>query len=308
MGQTLVTAFSSSPPETFSVDELNFLDDIPDHLHLECPICLQVMTNDPYIISCCGNHFCGACINSSKRTNPQCPLCKASNFEVMIDKGLQRTINGLRVKCIYNDSSCDWIGQLQGLSDHMSRDKRQGECLYPVVKCGNGCGHKDTRWKLTDHEGNHCIRRTVSCTYCLATGEHRDITTSHLGVCPLYPIPCPNNCRPGLKLPRKQMKKHLSEKCPLVDVQCDYKWAGCKWIGFRGDHEIHAERSESEHLLLVSMATKTLTEENEDLKKEMKEMKTVVAKMAREVSRQGKEIEELKKNMIVLQNKPIRLK
>lgn len=41
MGQA-ISALSSSAPETFTIDELTFLEDIPDHLHLECPVCLQV--------------------------------------------------------------------------------------------------------------------------------------------------------------------------------------------------------------------------------------------------------------------------
>lgn len=261
------------------------------------------MTVDPYIVSCCGNHYCGKCINSSRRTSPYCPLCKASNFDVMIDRGLQRTINGLRVKCLYHSSFCVWVGQLQGLSDHMSRGKRSGECPYPVVNCINACGFNDVRSKLTQHEENDCPKRTVSCSYCGTKGEHREITSSHLGVCSLYPIKCPNGCRTDLRLPRKQMGKHLKEKCPLVDVKCDYGWAGCEWVGFRGDHEIHMERSESEHLLLVSTVTESLMEEKESLKKEVKELKTVTAKMAREVTRQGKELEQLKNDLLVIKSR-----
>ena len=99
------------------------------------------------------------------------------------------------------------------------------------------------------------------------------------------------------------MGKHLKEKCPLVDVKCDYGWAGCEWVGFRGDHEIHMERSESEHLLLVSTVTESLMEEKESLKKEVKELKTVTAKMAREVTRQGKELEQLKNDLLVIKSR-----
>lgn len=43
---------------------------------LSCPICLGLLL-DPLIAACCQNNFCRQCLQSSLRSKPECPLCRA---------------------------------------------------------------------------------------------------------------------------------------------------------------------------------------------------------------------------------------
>ena len=80
-GNTQSTSMSSATPtinrRVFSMDidveMLIFLTTPPDYLHLKCPICLELLLDDPYLVSCCGQHFCGRCI--TKPSLLCCPLC-----------------------------------------------------------------------------------------------------------------------------------------------------------------------------------------------------------------------------------------
>lgn len=287
---------SSEPVETFSKDELTFLHQPSELLDLECPICLQVMA-EPNIVSCCGHHFCGGCIAKSQKTSNFCPLCKGQSYTAMVDRGLQRRIHGLMVRCIYHNRSCTWVGELQHLSDHMNRRKREGECPYSDAPCVNGCGFKTERQALERHEKNNCQKRTVNCTYCQASGIYEVIVSSHLQTCPNYPIHCPNECKIEFKLPRRRMNSHLKDECPLVDVKCRYEWAGCEWVGYRGDLTVHEERSSNEHLEQVSTATKSLKEENKQLKKEISDLKTLHKHTVRELHKQSDTVNNLKSEL-----------
>ena len=83
----------------FSQDELTFLEEPPKQIEIECPICLQVMLNDPHLVSCCGHHFCRTCVKDS---NGACPYCNEKEYQTMPDKEHLCIINGLKVNCTNN--------------------------------------------------------------------------------------------------------------------------------------------------------------------------------------------------------------
>ena len=114
----------------YSKDELTFVEEPPKILELECPICLQVMLNDPYLMSCCGHHFCGPCIKKVQEAKGPCPFCKESSYQAMVDKKTQRNINSLHVYCINNKEGCEWKRELKDLSSHLQQGIREGECQY----------------------------------------------------------------------------------------------------------------------------------------------------------------------------------
>ena len=84
-----------------------------------CSICLLVL-REPQLISCCGYHFCQSCINPIKEGGKSCPLCVAASFEVMYDKGLERSLKEIEVNCSRTD--CQWTGRLHMLNEHLGQD------------------------------------------------------------------------------------------------------------------------------------------------------------------------------------------
>ena len=112
------TDMANNTHNGYSKGELTFLEEPPKLLELECPICLQVMLNDPHLVSCCGHHFCGPCIKEVQSRNEPCPLCKENSCQAMVDKKaqLQCNINGLHVCCIINKERGKWKGEFKDLS------------------------------------------------------------------------------------------------------------------------------------------------------------------------------------------------
>ena len=68
----------------------------PPSSELECPICLLLM-REPHLTSCCGNHFCSACICEVRKRGDPCPLCKAEVFHTLLNRKEKCRITELKV-------------------------------------------------------------------------------------------------------------------------------------------------------------------------------------------------------------------
>lgn len=123
--------------------------------HLECPICLSVL-EEPQVSSCCGNHFCRACIQRVMGSSKPCPLCQEVGFNVMLHKGIMREVNSLEVKCPKENLGCLWKGELGKAANHMSKD-----CGYVEVECVYGCGGHFQRHCIRQHEESTCPARPI---------------------------------------------------------------------------------------------------------------------------------------------------
>ena len=135
------------------VDSLEFVNPVPPELEIYCSICLDVL-NEPHLTQCCGHHFCLSCLNKVKKK--PCPLCKEQHLNAVLNKGLKRTINGLKVYCMNKSRGCPWSGELKDLFRHMQPDEREGDCPYVLVKCINECGEMIQRLSLEKHEDGTC--------------------------------------------------------------------------------------------------------------------------------------------------------
>ena len=279
----------------YSKDELTFVEEPPKLLELECPVCLQVMLNDPHLVSCCGHNFCGPCIKKVQSKNEACPLCKENSYQAMVDKKTQRNINGLHVYCINNKEGCKWKGELKDLSSHLQRRKRQGECHYVRVVCKYCQLFEDQRYKLDAHETKDCPNRPYSCDYCSYSGTHYFVTWWHYSKCLNYPVFCPNNCTQD-KIPRYQLKDHLDTSCPLQPVECEFSWAGCEVKPKRQDIPKHCSDNLQQHLSLAC----------DELKKEIKLLKKENAEIKKENAEIKKENEEIKKENVEKENTKIK--
>ncbi len=208
----------------------------------ECLLCLHV-TREPSLTSCCGQHFCQACIQKILTDNKPCPFCKGDSFMTLLDKKQRRRVLDLKVFCDKKANGCDWVGGLGEIEQHLSE-----KCLLCPHNCGEATGIE--RRFLTKHKTNDCPKRPHSCEYCGLEGTHQDIQDDHLPVCPKYPVECPNEC--GVTpLERGQLEEHLRE-CPLAMVECELKELGCEEVVQRKDAYKHMEQAAQKHIKLMA--------------------------------------------------------
>ena len=250
-----------------------FVDSVEDY---ECPLCLHV-TREPFLTSCCGQHFCQVCINRILTDNKPCPFCKSTDFSTFLDKKQKRRVLDLKVYCDKKAKKCQWVGGLGELDQHLSEN-----CQFVTMNCPNNCERRFQRRFLARHKTFECPKRPHTCQYCNVRGTYQEIQDDHLPVCPKYPVPCPNEC--GVSpLERDQLKDHLRE-CPLQLVECELREMGCKEMVKRKDLARHMEEGAQKHLTaMASKYLKTqadtyerftkLEKENEGLKKEISDLK-----------------------------------
>ena len=221
----------------------------------------------------------------------------------MADKGLERIIKSLRVKCIRHSSDCTWEGELSTLEDHLKRDKREGDCPYAIVECRHTCGYKDERIILSEHETSHCPLRPHQCVYCAKKSTYSDVVNEHTKVCERYPITCPNGCNEATLIERRLMSEHVDNECPVAIVACDYWKEGCGWKGQRLHSDDHCSKECQRHLKLVYERTKKLEKENDGLKREIKQLNYLTKTAASELRKQSGDIERLQTQIRQLQLK-----
>lgn len=148
---------------TIDPDVLEFIDSVPDYLHLKCPVCLGLLLPDaPRLFTCCGNHFCQTCVfeiysRSPKQTLTPCPICSESIFQYVPDKNHQRALKSLKVLCTKKQSGCEWVGELGSLIVHLSRE---GDCKHVVFDCVNKCGAQLCRSEIYKHEVQ-CLKKST---------------------------------------------------------------------------------------------------------------------------------------------------
>ena len=250
--------------------DCEFVDGPPKELHSECSICLLIL-RQPYIVDCCGNHFCKACLDGVCKVDKVCPLCKQKQFTAIPNKGLERVLNQRKVYCPNKKSGCDWTGELRQLDSHLSIpavvsassdnvkpptsiDKELQECCQFVeVRCRN-CPATLRRNEMTKHL-DVCPNRPIPCKYCKKyTSTPEDLVQNHQSVCQKFPVPCPNKC--GAKIQRKNVAKHVDSTCPQSKLPCEYSHVGCTVVLARTKMENHLKSASgmAAHLSLMEKA------------------------------------------------------
>ena len=253
----------TSVPSGYSYD---FTATPPDDL--TCSICLCVF-RDPHLTSCCGKHYCEACVSRVKSDRKPCPLCKEKHFTTMLDKSICRKVNQLQVKC---PNGCKFIGELGSVDKHVS-----GSCLFVLVQCDFKCGAEVLWQQLDTHKTRDCPLRPHSCQYCNFKADYKRIRNAHFPVCPKFPVSCPNNCT-SLKMERQSIGTHLKEDCPLTKVSCFFEFAGCTNKIERKDEEEHAKENALNHLQMATDAYLTLKNRSSKQDNEIKELQISLRK------------------------------
>ena len=246
----------------FSKEELSFVQEVPKQIEIECPVCLNILT-DPHQVTCCGHNFCKPCIERVKASNGSCPMCKEKEYQSFIDKKCSRLINGLEVYCSNKGKGCQWKGELKNMSTHLNKEKREGDCQYEEVKCQyEECQERMQRRYLKYHEDKECPERPFECQYCGEEDTFLYITEDHYEECEEYPVTCPNKCV-STNMPRGSLTAHINE-CPLQPVDCVFSWAGCNDKPLRKD--VHVHTADTKHMTLLAVACGQLKKENEQIK------------------------------------------
>ena len=291
--------------QQFSKEELLFVEDLPKHLVIECPVCLNILT-DPHLVSCCGNNFCGFCIERVRASNGSCPMCKEKEYQSFVDKKCSRIINGLEVYCSNKEKGCQWKGELKNVSTHLYKEKREGECQYEKVKCRyEKCQERKQRKYLKDHEDDECPQRPFQCQYCGEEGTFLSITKDHYKECEEHPVTCPNKCS-STNMPRGSLTAHINE-CPLEPVDCVFSWAGCNDKPLHKD--VHVHTADTKHMTLLAVACGQLKKENEQIKEESTKEIAIIKEENEKIKEENEKIkEEIKKDVEKLKKENTYLK
>ena len=242
-------------------------------LQTECSICLQIL-REPHLISCCGHSFCRRCIERIEKGGKVCPLCNSGDFSLMHNKGLERSLKELEVRCKYSTSGCEWTGKLGSYERHLNTEpdaEHQLEgCGFVAIACVHSCGELIQRRLLASHQGDKCPKRPYSCDYCREyESVFDDVTNNHWPECRCYPLSCPNHCKP-YAIERQNLEQHLNIDCPLTVVTCDFHYAGCEVQLPRKDMPAHLQENFC-HLSLLATINQKLAQENQTLTKKLLE-------------------------------------
>ena len=236
---------------------------------LICQIC-HCPSREPHLSACCGHVFCKSCLEASKRVTfvtDACPICRAEEFTTIPNKQADRIIRGLHVYCSNKDKGCEWQGEVNAITGHISSSNG---CQFHEVNCLNDCGTAYQRQYLTSHVETECPRRKVNCQYCHDTGEHQFIEGQHKEECPKFPLPCPNECGVD-NIPRDGVREH-TDICPLQLIQCKYHIIGCEVIMARKDQSKHNKEMIEEHLSLSVSELAATKETNEKQNQTFREL------------------------------------
>ena len=249
-----------------------FVDPPPALVQTECPICLLIL-KQPCLTSCCGCKVCQTCIDGVRKRFLPCPNCNKGYFTIMREQGLERTLKELEVVCSYKEYGCNWTGRLGHLETHLDCDQspenQVARCECVAVECTYQCGDWFQRRDITVHQNLQCRKRPYACEHCEDyQSTFEDVTEIHHPECYKYPVACPNSCQVDL-FERQDLEDHLDEY-PLTVIDCPFIYAGCEVELPRREMPEHMSCT-VEHLLLLGSVTRTLMEENQELRERARE-------------------------------------
>lgn len=231
-----------------------------------CPVTLKLLT-EPHQTTCCGNHLSQEAVSRLQRDGKPCPICNESQLSTVVDKYMNRRVNGLKVRC----PGCKWEGEV---------------CSYK--------GHVES-----------CPKRPWRCQHCdFRSTYDKSEPSKHYQECTKYPVVCPNSCEVG-NLPRCEVEAHVMV-CPLQLVDCEYAGAGCGLKMPRKDLESHVKESEQQHLLNATRLNIRLTQEllashTLEGKEKEKEYRMFIEKKDKELAEKDQELAKKNDEIIRLQ-------
>ena len=161
--------------------QVNFVEQPPKEIEVECSVCFNVLF-EPKLATCCGHSFCAACIDPIKSGRKPCPLC-SQQIELVDDKRLERTLNGLTVYCPHKEKHCEWTGELREVKYHLNKqpttDSLLKGCQFEEILCEVCQSHRCERQRMENHISNECPKREIKCEYhyvgCVFKGSQLEL-------------------------------------------------------------------------------------------------------------------------------------
>ena len=177
------------------------------------------------------------------------------------------------------------MGALHCLLNHLE------ECELLPLPCPLGCidekgeVNKVERKAVESHK-TYCPMRAIKCDYCSLEVISCKMN-SHYEFCEEFPISCPNECGDKVTLRRGYLYNHLSQECPLQEIECAYSQYGCAVKLLRRDLVSHEKKYLRIHLNLTSntlrnvqLKVSRLEEENKELRNDKMEIQSLSAMMS----------------------------
>ena len=265
--------------------DCEFVNPPPKELETECSVCLLIL-REPHIISCCGYSFCAACIERVERAGKPCPLCNEPGFTVMANKGLRRMLREYHVYCPSRHWGCEWAGTLGDVDKHLNLtfqpELQLKGCHFVVIVCAY-CAEGIRRDRIEIHQLQRCPKRPHTCEYC---NEYKstfdDVIHGHWPECEFFLLPCPNKCKPGSGVERRNMEQHAKE-CPLRVVQCELRHVGCEAMLPHKDMAAHLKDEALTHIVLLVAENQRLAKQREQ---DMEQVRGQVQQLTRQISEQ----------------------
>ena len=282
--------------------ECEFVERPPEQfMQSECPVCLLVI-RDPYQATCCGYSFCHSCIQRIKTGNKQCPTCNEKDFPDFPNKGLKRSLYAIQVRCSHQRGGCEWTGGLGQLDLHLNteptKEKQLDGCQFAEIDCLY-CDEKIQRQHIQAHQTVHCSKRPFSCVHCHDyESTYGDVIHKHWPVCGSYPVHCKNGC--GCFPQRQNLNSHVDKECSLTTINCDFFHVGCEVKLPRKNMSKHLQENLVIHTSLLASTAAGQQLEIADLKNENKTLKTKNTKQEENIRELKVENEQLQEELTAL--------
>lgn len=158
------------------------------------------------------------------------------------------------------------------MADATPVSSNEQRCPFCEGRISEGCRNEGDLRILTRLRLSVPVKCTMSGKGCNWEGELSQFW-DHVAACDHFPRPCPYDCDKNVYMPRKILRAHLQDKCPMKDIACEYQWAGCDAVLNRREMATHMQEAAVHHSKLLAKAAKGYKSKITELQAEITQLK-----------------------------------